>query len=79
MEAKQFRQIEGWFKKMNQRFDDTNRRIENRYTALLAACTNIRKDLEHVRNDLKESRDKYEARITTIELAVQELENRLSH
>ena len=45
MESKGLRQIEGWFKKLNQRFDDTNRKIENRHMALLNVCTNIRKEV----------------------------------
>lgn len=93
MESRGLRQIEGWFKKLNQRFDDTNRKIENRHMALLNVCTNIRKDMATMqevlgalrkevgilRRDLDGFRDKYEARLSALELAVSALDRRLSH
>ncbi len=99
MESKELRTFENWFKKLNQRFDDTNRKIENRHTALLNVCTNIRREMATVkdlasvhevldvlrkevgalRKDLDGFRDKYEARLATIELAFSQLESRLLH
>lgn len=79
MESKQYRQIDSWFKKLNTRFDETNRKIDNRHAALLVVCTNIRKDLDGLRKSLVETKNKYEARMSTLELALQELERRLAH
>ncbi len=93
METKQLKQIESWFKKLNEHLVDTNRKLDNRFTALLQVCTNTRNDMESVKRDLsvirkeladirldfKGSSDKQEARITAVELAVRELERRLSH
>ncbi|MBI2339551.1 MAG: hypothetical protein HYU99_04160 [Deltaproteobacteria bacterium] len=52
MEEKHIKQFEGWFKKMNDRFDDANRKIENRFTALLTVCTNIRKDMDKMHKSI---------------------------
>ncbi|MBI2339073.1 MAG: hypothetical protein HYU99_01740 [Deltaproteobacteria bacterium] len=86
MEEKQFSQIERWFLQLNRQIEDSTARldlkIENRFNALFTVCTNIRKDIEGLKAELKllhETRDKFEARISVLELALKELERRLSH
>ena len=54
---KQLKQIESWFRKLNEninvRFDDTNKRLENRFTALLTVCTNLRKNVSKIQKDIE--------------------------
>lgn len=80
--------MQKWFEKLDEKIEliretaATRQQLENRFTALLTVCTNIRKDIDTIRKDLKSSgdkSDKYEARISTLELAIQELERRFSH
>lgn len=87
--------MQKWFEKLNEKVElihetsATKQQLENRFTALLTVCTNIRKDIDTVRKDLESVRkdlrvsgdkyDKYEARISTLELAVRELDRRFSH
>ena len=82
MEERQFQQLGQWFSQLNQRIDPMDLKIENRFTALVTVCTNIRKDIEEVRSEIrhvKEANDRYDARISVIELALKELERRMSH
>ena len=82
MEERQFQQLGQWFSQLNQRIDSMDLKIENRFTALVTVCTNIRKDIEEVRSEIrhvKEANDRYDARISVIELALKELERRMSH
>ena len=81
MEERQFQQLGQWFSQLNQRIDSMDLKIENRFTALVTVCTNIRKDIEEVRSEIrhvKEANDRYDARISVIELALKELERRMS-
>jgi len=67
-------------------------KIENRFQALMTVCSNIRKEVEILKADLSEVKkdlhafkeiqgkfDEYDARIKVLELALKELERRLSH
>ena len=54
MHMEQFAKIEGWFQRLNQRFDETQLQIENRYTALLNVCNNIRKEIENLKHDFSQ-------------------------
>lgn len=56
----QLRQIESWFAQLNQRVGDSlekqDQKIENRFTALLTVCTNTRKDVAELKEDVKSQR-----------------------
>ncbi len=79
-------------RKIEEEISRLDEKIENRFAALLTVCTNIRNDLEKLKKDveaikkdvefLKESHekyDRYDARITVLELALKEIERRLTH
>lgn len=88
MEDKGLLRIENWFKKLNGRFDevkgefqDLSRKMDNRHKALLLVCTNIRRDLDNLRRHLSpklDRYDKYDARLTTLEIAIRDIERRVS-
>jgi len=79
-------------RKLDSQFEKVDQRSENRYIALLQVCTNTKKDQESMRKDMEVIRkeipdlrqglivsgNQYDARITTLELALSALRSKIS-
>lgn len=82
MEKQQMKFIERWFgqlnKKVDQKFNEVDKRSENRYTALLTVCTNIRKDMDKRFNAVDKRFEGIDKRFESVDRRFDDIDKRFA-